>query len=316
MKIQTILVILLTLIQLVSCEQSFTCANNTKLERTSTKSGLKQSIQKMLFVVSYSVLMDSGSLPHDLIPQSIISGEEQERFYKFGIRRNTLSLVFNRNASQSTITVLRPFEGFEVISTNEPCADKYSKALRTTQDKLIMKLKHSSVLLYGCEVRSIMEGNQRKMKVEKSVILIDNNMVQNENVLETMLETHKMTNIKYKNFASRGFCICDDIIDYLKCDDNEPSENISGFIAVCSLAFTAITLFVAVRIFREYFRNTDESLEEIHIEMNEMPPVPEPVPPAPESPKFITAFDLKKKLEEQKRLGFRRIDALVEENYF
>jgi hypothetical protein len=276
MKIQTVIVTLLTLIQLASSEQNFNCANNTKMERRSTKSGLKQRIQKILFVVSYSILMDSGSLPHDLIPSSIISGEEQEHFYKFGIRSNTLSLVFNRNASQSTITVLRPFDGFEVISTNEPCYnDKYSKAVRTTQDKLISKLNHSLVLLYGCEVRSIMEGNQRKMKVEKKVILIDNNMVQNEKMFETILYTHKMTNIKYKNFANRGFCICDDIIDYLKCDDKDDAEIFSGFIAVCSLAFTAITFFVAFKIFRECFRNTEESLEEIHVEMNEVPPAPE-----------------------------------------
>jgi hypothetical protein len=200
--------------------------------------------------------------------------------------------------------------------------------MKTADERFKVKFKHSIVLLYGCEVYAVEE----RQKVRKVAILLDNESY-DQNLNEIYLKKisgkkHKMTNINYKFFVKRGFCICDAIIDYLNCDDDETGS--WTFIAFSTVVFGFLAIYIGVRLCITFFNTSEneittqdtandsnEPTEEPTEEPADEPTVvvyltePEP-PPIP----LFTISDTKRKIEDHERRGGSRLEPLVEENYF
>jgi hypothetical protein len=306
------------------------CDNRTRVkkQRTDAVNAFKDKDLRSFYVVSYSILIDSGSQPHDFIPPEILSGEEVEDFFKIKIRYGYVNFKFNQTASQM-FYARNPFEGLPNQFDDDSCVNFLDspKMMKTADEHFKVKFKHSIVLLYGCEVYAVHE----RQKVKKVAILLDNESY-DQNLNEIYLKKisgkkHKMTNINYKFFVKRGFCICDAIIDYINCDDDKP-ESFSIFEAfpTVGLGILATCIYIGVRLcitFSNTSKNesttqdtennsnepTEEPTEEPTVVVSLTEPEPPPIP-------LLTISDTKRKIEDHERRGGSRLEPLVEENYF
>jgi hypothetical protein len=251
------LVFVFSCVHLARSADNFDCPIALQKERISKKVAVKDELLHTFFVVSYSILIDSGSQPHDFIPPTIVSGKPVENLYSFGFQRGFIAFIFNQNATKLRTYSLKPFEGFKTQIDRGTCVDSKEspKVMKTTDKKSRSKLKHSIVLLYGCEVYLA----QKQPKVEKMAILIDPDLIKDylENIGNQKI---KMTNVNYKFFDKRGFCICNDLIDYLNCDDQGTKE-FPIFLAICTLTVGLMAMSVLAWFCVEYLK-TDEEVED------------------------------------------------------
>jgi hypothetical protein len=90
----------------IDCEDKFVCENDTRVkkQRTDAVNAFKDKDLRSFYIVSYSILIDSESQPHDFIPPEILSGEEVENIFMFKIEYGHVYFKFNQIASRSSFT--------------------------------------------------------------------------------------------------------------------------------------------------------------------------------------------------------------------
>jgi hypothetical protein len=271
------LVFVFACVYLAKSTDNFDCLEALRRERILRKVSIRDGVLHNFYAVSYSILIDSGSTPHDFILPTIVSGKPVENLYSFGFRRGSIAFSYNHNASHSTGYNLKPFEGFKSQIDGEHCVGSLEspKVMKTTGEKFRSKLRHSIVLLFGCEVYLV----QKQPKVEKMAILIDNESY-DPDLIKNYLKRFggqnlKMTNINYKFFSKRGFCICDDIIDYLNCDDGTSNEY-SIFVAICALVVGLMAISVLAWFCHGYLKTVEE-VGDSEITANQRVPDPKPI---------------------------------------
>lgn len=183
---------------------------------------------KIFFIVSYSIIKDISWMSHSSVRYFLMNqSSDLPVALSSGINKENVSTIaFSKGPS--SINYRRRFEWLDIdigqTYNNDRCA------LDTkTIDFYVASSNHSInetvgiTLMHTCSLAgNQLLGGEKKIFVKKSVILLiegDDNGMDKFETREIFSRNHKMTLINYTIFDEKGFCICNDVLNYI---DNCP----------------------------------------------------------------------------------------------
>jgi hypothetical protein len=155
---------------------------------------------------------------------------------------------------------------------NKTFVEEHQKCVKRNQPlKVYVAREMRNLKELGAYTRRLMHGcklevySNNSLKAEKAVLITIevwkySNLTEDQTT-EILSHKHGMTELNYEFFRKKGFCICDEIINYLECDDDKPgkSENeyfmlVIGIFAVCFVA-VLVSYSYATKVCREVFKS-------------------------------------------------------------
>lgn len=245
MKVKTrfcyIIFAFLNVSSVVFGSENFLCSNESSAQRKSDFGNIDNYVKKIFFAVSYVVHdQNMERLSQLFVKDETLSDKSLSEILSFAIENKKRYEYFfdkSKHVREFTFGIMKNSS----INTNESCVEPKNAV---TIYAAIYRHRESFTpfLLGGCLVRKV----KRIIQIEKVLIVATSNNIDRIDI------TSKMTNFNYSMFKTRGYCICDDIVDFLKCDKTEKmTENYSLLYVMLFVSFTPILVFLTIRIVRE-----------------------------------------------------------------
>lgn len=228
---------------------NFLCLNETSQQLTKYLSELQYLNRKLFVVVSFAVTSNEQK-PHNFVRKRIQNVDNFDKVLSLVIQeRYEIDFNFTEHYEfvRTTLHLHRATSSFH--DDNQTCSDDVKSVYTTGNITLKSPVLLSPTLLYGC----IVWTKHDILQVKKSVILIanhaDGSRFKDAEPSEILRKRPLMTDLNYDMFLSRGFCICDDIIEYLECG----KPLVTMLFTVPLLIFTFVLTFISIKLLSKIF---------------------------------------------------------------
>lgn len=203
--------------------KNFICSIESRNGRLLDFRYLNSQGKYLFYLVSYAVFSSSSDMQQSFFQKYIFDKESIRKFLTIGMR---MGYQFEYTYGDGIYKFdLKRMELPSNFNQNVSCNRKLITFYRTVDVVFREEGSYEPNLLFGCKVHKIKEN----YSVEKSIILVANNAngssYTEQQVADLAAENPKIINLNYSMFATRGYRICDDIVDFLKCEEPNDKPN-------------------------------------------------------------------------------------------
>lgn len=246
MKIFTSFIVVILLFSYhVHGDKNFTCEKSLIHKRHDDNLHLSKG-GALFFIVSYFILHDFGQRPHAFIEKNILSKENLSKTLNIKILKGN-NIIYSYGAATSS-SELKIDQMSSFYDKNQSCISLNDLVpVFKSASFNSKKFKYASSLFFGCKVEKKVKDI---IKMQKAVLFMgseaDGLNSKNQSLSKILAKKLNMTNLNYDMFIKRGFCICDSIIGYMECDKNTEIESGYIVVAIISLSFMTILIFIVI----------------------------------------------------------------------
>ena len=249
-KLFFIIIVLLVFYFKVVATDNVICSDESKSERILDIAYLRTQGKQLLYLVSYAIFFSPGDKLQNFVKSKAFENETYNKVLTIGMRKG-----HHFEYDYGPPFILFKLENGKIPSNfieNFSCADKSIPFYKTTQVKFKKIENYAPTLFYGCKVQIV----NQKFSVEKVSVLVANNAngssYTNQQLAFLASEKPKIINFNYDMIKTKGFCICDDIIDFVECEQpkNRVESNFT-FYLITFIVFSLVLTFFALKIFNK-----------------------------------------------------------------
>lgn len=212
-----ILVVLTLFHTQVHGNKNVNCSVESKNGRLLDIGYLRNQGKYLLYLVSYATFSLSGGELQSFVKKYIFEKESFHKALTIGMRMgHQFEYPYGDGISLFDLEKVELPTNF---NQNLSCTTEIIPFYKTANIKLKRETNFTAALFYGCKVQKVME----KFSVEKIAVLVANNAngssYKEQQITALASEKPTIIDLNYNMFETKGFCVCDDIIDFVRCEE-------------------------------------------------------------------------------------------------
>ena len=212
------ILVVLTLFHLqVLGNKNVSCTLESRNGRLLNIGYLRNKGKCLFYLVSYANFSISGDKLQSFVKKYVFEKKRVHKALTIGMR-----MGFHFEYDYGDRISLFDLERVELPSNfqqNVSCSVEPIPFYKTADIKLKSEESLPPTFFYGCKVQKVME----KFIVEKIAVLVANNAdglrYTEQQVAD--LGSPEMIDLNYSMFEANGFCVCDDIIEFVRCGETK-----------------------------------------------------------------------------------------------